>query len=154
VELLERVQQTTMKTIKRLKHRSYEERLRDLGLFSLEKRRLQGIYKRLKGRCMEEGARLFSVMLSGRTRGNEHKLKHRRFCLNIRRNFFTVTVTEHWHRLPREVMEYPSLEVFKSLLDTTLGDWLWVTLSEQAMLNPMTSRGRFQTQVFCYSVFL
>jgi len=97
VELLERVQQTTMKTIKRLKHRSYEERLRDLGLFSLEKRRLQGIYKRLKGRCMEEGARLFSVMLSGRTRGNEHKLKEVKFHLNTRQHFFTVRMTEQWH---------------------------------------------------------
>ncbi|KFV82887.1 hypothetical protein N308_04370, partial [Struthio camelus australis] len=55
---------------------------------------------------------------------NGHKLKHRKFHLNRRRNFFTLRVTEHWNRLPREVMESPSLEIFKSRLDTTLGNVL------------------------------
>ena len=58
------------------------------------------------------------------TRGNEHKLKHRRFPLNIRKHFFTVRVTEHWHRLLMEVMESPTLEILKSHLDTVLGNWL------------------------------
>lgn len=57
-------------------------------------------------------------------RGNEHKLKHRRLPLNIRKCFFTVSVTKHWHRFPREVVEPPSLEIFKSCLDTILGNWL------------------------------
>jgi len=39
---------------------------------------------------------------------------------NMRKNFFTLRVTEHWHRLPREVVESPSLEIFKTHLDKVL----------------------------------
>ncbi|KFV78765.1 hypothetical protein N308_01144, partial [Struthio camelus australis] len=55
---------------------------------------------------------------------NGHKLKHRKFHLNLRKNFLTVRVTEHWNRLPREVVESPLLKVFKTHLDAILGNVL------------------------------
>ncbi|KFO75104.1 hypothetical protein N303_07602, partial [Cuculus canorus] len=52
---------------------------------------------------------------------NEYKLERGRFRLDIRRNFFTKRVVRHWHRLPREAVDTPSLEVFKARLDGALG---------------------------------
>ena len=67
------------------------------------------------------------------TRGNGHKMKERKFRLNTRKNFFTLRVTEPWHRLPRDAVESPSLEIFKTRLDKVLCSLLWVTLLWQGV---------------------
>ena len=112
--------------IRGLEHLPCKDRLRGLGLFSLERGRLRGnliaAFQYLKGAYKQEGNQLFVRIDNSRTRGNGFKLKEGRFSLDVRGKFFTMRVVRCWHRLPRAVVDALSLEVFKARLDEAPGN--------------------------------
>ena len=89
MELLECIQRRVTKMIPGMEQLSYKDRLRELGLFILKKKRLQGDliadFQYLKGSYRKEGDRLFSRVCGDRTRGNGFKLKEGRLWLDIRK---------------------------------------------------------------------
>ena len=111
-ELLERVQRRATKMIRGLEHLPYEDRLRELGLFSLEKRRLQGdliaAFQHLKGAYKQEGSQLLERVENCRTRGNGLKLREGRFRVDVRGKFFTES-GQVLEQLPREIVDAPSI---------------------------------------------
>ena len=102
--------------------------VKDFGLSSLEKRRLRGnlitLYSFPRRGRGEGGAELFSLVPTDGTRGNGSKLHQGRFRLDIRKHFFTDKVVKHCNRLPREVVNAPSLSVFQRHLDNALNNRL------------------------------
>ena len=100
-------------------------------MFSLEKRRLQGdltaAFQYLKGEesvpTNRRGINSERVDNS-RTRGTDFKLREGRFRLDVRGKFFTMRMVRCWNRLPREIVDASSLEVFKARLNGALGNLL------------------------------
>ena len=101
--------------IKGLEHLTYEEKLKELRLFSLEKKRLwgdlTGAFQYLKEAYKQEGDQLFTWSDNDRIGGNGFKLCKGRFRLDVGKKFF---IWRPYHRLPRETVDAPSLEVFKA----------------------------------------
>ncbi|RMC17279.1 hypothetical protein DUI87_05858 [Hirundo rustica rustica] len=110
---------------------SYEEQLQELGVFSLEKRRIKGnlitLYNSLKGGCGQVEVNLFLQVARDQVRGKGLKLCQR-FSLDIRKTFFTERVAKHWNRLSRAVVESPSLKILEKCVDVAPEDSLIVDM--------------------------
>ena len=109
-----------------MEHLPYEDSLRKLGLFSLEKRRLQGdliaAFQYLKGSFRKEGDRLCTRVCGEKRRGNGFKLKEGRSRLDIKKSLLHLRVARHKKRLPRDGVHALFLEIFMARLDQALGN--------------------------------
>ena len=119
--LLEKVQRLATRMVKGARGMTYEQRLSFCDLFSLERRRLRGdlleVYRMVRGSANAPNATLLNPCAASTTRGHEFKLQKPRARLDLRKYGFSHRVVGPWNRLPYEVVNAPSLEVFKKRLD-------------------------------------
>ena len=123
IDRLERVQRRATKLIPSIRNRSYEDRLRELNLFTLEQRRLRGqlieVFKILRGFDNVDYRNLFELS-EGRTRNHGYKLVLKRFNRDVCGNYFTYSICGTWNSLPTDVVNSDTVEQFKTRLDRVL----------------------------------
>ncbi|CAM5164461.1 unnamed protein product [Natator depressus] len=122
---LEQVQRRATRMIRGMENLSYERRLKELGLFSLTKRRLRGdmiaLYKYIRGINTREGEEFFKLSTNVDTRTNGYKLVIGKFRLEVRRRFLTIRGVKFWNSLLREAVGAKDLSGFKIELNNGYG---------------------------------
>ena len=108
--------------ISECKGKSYETRLKTLGLISLEERRTRGdliqVFKLIKGFDNLDYRTFFHLSDNSKTRGHRFKITKVRSRLEIRKHFFSQRVVNEWNKLPSLVVEAESVNCFKNRLDS------------------------------------
>ena len=129
LKILEKGQRRATKLVKKIRNETYEERLRMLGLPSIEERIRRGdmieTYKLLTGKVNVEFNQFFELENQERTRGHHLKLKKKRATHASRLKFFSNRVVNPWNSLPKQVIEATTTNAFKNRLDKLH----WTTLS-------------------------
>ena len=121
IKILEDVQRRATKLVREIRNLSYEDRVRYLGLTTLETRRIRGdmieTFKIISGKDNIRTDTFFEVDRNSVTRGHNYKLVKPRSRLNIRKFSFGHRVVDHWNSLPWEVVNSVSLNQFKARID-------------------------------------
>ena len=121
IDKLERVQRRVTKMIPYLRNRSYEDRLKELNLFSLTQRRLRGdliqVFKIIKGIDNMDCSKYFTLDVSNYTRGNGCKIVGKPFNSHESKNNFFHRAVNLWNGLPRDIIDCNTVETFKRRLD-------------------------------------
>ena len=124
IDTLERIQRRATKMIPELRDLSYEERLKECGLTTLETRRLRGdqieVFKILNGYENIDRNMFFSLKKDSRTRGHEVKLVKDQCRLDIRKHSFSQRTINEWKKLSTDCVTASSVNMFKNKVDTYL----------------------------------
>ena len=122
IDTLERIQRRATKIIPELRDLSYEERLKECGLTTLETRRLRGdqieVFKILNGYENIDRNMFFSLKKDSRTRGHEVKLVKDQCRLDIRKHSFSQRTINEWNKLSTDCVTASSVNMFKNKVDT------------------------------------
>ena len=122
IDTLERIQRRATKMIPELSDLSYEERLKECGLTTLETRRLRGdqieVFKILNGYEIIDRNMFFSLKKDSRTRGHEVKLVKDQCRLDIRKHSFSQRTINEWNKLSTDCVTASSVNMFKNKVDT------------------------------------
>ena len=123
---LERVQRRATKLIPALEYLTYEERLKELNLYSLQDRRTRGdlilMYRIMSGDMRIDRNQLFEMTNDTRTRGHNQKVHIKKVCnTSLRQNFFTERIAGPWNALPSYIVNSTSVDHFKHNYDKWSG---------------------------------
>ena len=112
-----------------LRHLEYRDRLKELNMFSFERRCLRGdmieLYKMFSDRGYLDVGTFFTLEEENRIRGHERKIRKQGCKLGLRKYFFSHRVVDFWNALPGEVVYSSSLNVFKKRLDKLMDERIW-----------------------------
>ena len=121
IECLEKVQHLATRMITGQRGKDYPQRLRDLNLFSLERRRTRGdlieVFKIVKGISGNDFDDFFRYIPDNGTRGHRYRLRRNHSRLEVRAKFFTNRVIPLWNKLPNQVVDCTTVDAFKRALD-------------------------------------
>ena len=124
--MLERIQHRATRMISVFENKSYEERLKELGMFLVKRRFLRGdmiqVYKIFPSDSNTEIEKYFIVDCGRVTRGHDKKIKNKPCHLDLRKYSFSNRVFNFWNDLPQEIVDCDSLVKFKRGIDRYMDD--------------------------------